>query len=187
MIGCINTDRDHAGFNIVMVMLVNIWADATGRRLPAAMFNLALQLFGTACLVAWQIPLGLHVVAYLLAACDGPLSPLYMAWANLLCGKDKQVRAMTLAMMNAFGNATTTIIQQFAYPVLDAPEYKLGFRLSLGLICGMAGWVFVVRDCEMNVQRSRDVAAERVTESIEESHGASEKRPSANSQPERVC
>lgn len=79
-----------------MVMLVNIWADATGCRLVAAMFNLTLQLFGTACLVAWNIPLGLHIVAYLFAACDGPLSPLYMAWANLLCGQDKQVRAMTL-------------------------------------------------------------------------------------------
>jgi ACS family pantothenate transporter-like MFS transporter len=72
------------------------------------MFNFALQLFGTACLVVWKIPLGMHVVAYLLAACDGPLSPLYMAWANLLCGKDKQVRAMTLSMINAFGNTTTT-------------------------------------------------------------------------------
>lgn len=144
-----------------MVMLVNIWADATGCRLTAAMFNLALQLFGTACLVAWKIPLGLHIVAYLLAACDGPLSPLYMSWANLLCGKDKQVRAMTLAMMNAFGNATTTIIQQFAYPVIDAPEYKIGFRTSLGLICGMAGWVFVVRYCEMRVQRNmRDANCE---------------------------
>jgi ACS family pantothenate transporter-like MFS transporter len=168
------------GFNVVMVMLVNIWADATGRRLPAAMFNLALQMFGTACLVAWKIPLGLHFLAYLLAACDGPLSPLYMAWANLLCGKDKQVRAMTLAMMNAFGNATTTIIQQFAYPVLDAPEYKIGFRTSLGLICGMVGWVFVVRYCEMRVQRSKSEVTGQVSEGIESDQ-------SINVQPQKVC
>lgn len=154
------------GFNVIMVILVNIWADATGRRLLAAMFNLALQLFGTACLVAWKIPLGLHMLAYLLAACDGPLSPLYMAWANLLCGKDKQVRAMTLAMMNAFGNATTTIIQQFAYSVVDAPEYKVGFRTSLGLICGMVGWVFMVRYCEMRVERTKQEAVGQVIEGI---------------------
>jgi ACS family pantothenate transporter-like MFS transporter len=131
-----------------------------------AMFNFALQLFGTACLVVWKIPLGMHVVAYLLAACDGPLSPLYMAWANLLCGKDKQVRAMTLSMMNAFGNATTTIIQQLAYPVLDAPQYEVGFRTSLSLICGMVGRVFVVRYCEMKVQRTRSEAAGQVAEEI---------------------
>lgn len=132
-----------------MVMLVNIYADATGRRMVAAVFSLCVLLFGTICLVAWDIPLGLHILAYLFAACDGPLSPLYMAWANILCGRDKQVRAMTLAMMNAFGNATTTIIQQFAYPVTAAPKYNVGFKTSLGLICGMFVWVFVVRYFEL--------------------------------------
>jgi ACS family pantothenate transporter-like MFS transporter len=143
-------------------------------------FILALQLFGTACLVAWKVPLGLHIVAYLLAACDGPLSPLYMAWANLLCGKDKQVRAMTLAMMNAFGNATTTIIQQYAYPVLDAPQYPVGFRTSLGLVCGMVGCVFVVRYCEMKVQRTKNEAAGQVAEEIAQ-------HQSINFHPEKVC
>lgn len=132
-----------------MVMLVNIYADATGRRMVAAVFSLSILLFGTICLVTWDIPLGLHVLAYLFAACDGPLSPLYMAWANILCGRDKQVRAMTLAMMNAFGNATTTIVQQFAYPVTAAPEYRIGFKTSLALICGMFVWVFVVRYFEL--------------------------------------
>lgn len=132
-----------------MVMLVNIYADATGRRMVAAVFSLCVLLFGTICLVAWDIPLGLHILAYLFAACDRPLSPLYMAWANILCGRDKQVRAMTLAMMNAFGNATTTIIQQFAYPVLSAPKYNVGFKTSLGLICGMSARVFVVRFFEL--------------------------------------
>lgn len=143
------------GFNIVMVMLVNIYADATGRRMLAAVFSLGVLLFGTICLVAWDIPLGLRVMAYLFAACDGPLSPLYMAWANILCGSDKQVRAMTIAMMNAFGNATTTIIQQFAYPVSSAPEYGVGFRTSLGLICGMFVWIFVVRFFELRAEKNK--------------------------------
>ncbi|KAK4503955.1 hypothetical protein PRZ48_004870 [Zasmidium cellare] len=137
------------GFNIIMVLLINIFADATGLRMHAALFSLTLLLLGTILLVAWEIPLGLHILAYLFAACDGPLSPLYMAWANILCGKDKQMRAMTLAMMNALGNATTTIVQQFAYPVVDAPRYVVGFRTSLGLICGMFLWVFVVRWFEL--------------------------------------
>jgi ACS family pantothenate transporter-like MFS transporter len=87
---------------------------------------------------------------------------------------------MTLAMMNAFGNATTTIIQQFAYPVLDAPEYKIGFRTSLGLICGMVGWVFVVRYCEMRVQRSKSEVTGQVSEGIESDQ-------SINVQPQKVC
>lgn len=158
---CFNVqDADSgAGFNVVMVMLVNVYVDATGRRMIAAIFSIASLMFGTICLVIWDIPLGLRVAAYLLAACDGPLSPLFMAWANILCGKDKQVRAMTIAMMNAFGNATTTIIQQFAYPVTDAPEYRVGFKTSLGLICGLTLWVFVVRYFEVKSTKmaKRDV------------------------------
>lgn len=150
-----------------MVLLVNIYADATGRRMVAAVFSLCILLFGTICLVAWNIPLGLHVLAYLFAACDGPLSPLYMAWANILCGNDKQVRAMTIAMMNAFGNATTTIIQQFAYPVTAAPQYSVGFRTSLGLIGGMFVWVFVVRYFELRASNRRFRVARSQAESIE--------------------
>lgn len=55
-----------------------------------------------------------------------------MSWANLMCGKDPQVRALTLAFMNSLGAVTTTLIQQFLYPVTTAPEYKKGFRASLG-------------------------------------------------------
>lgn len=82
--------------------------------------------------------------------------------------------------MNAFGNATTTIIQQFAYPVIDAPKYKIGFRTSLGLICGMVGWVYVVRYCEMRVQKSEGEADGQVVESIAPNQGI-------NVQPEKVC
>ena len=81
--------------------------------------------------------------------------------------------------MNAFGNATTTIIQQFAYPVIDAPEYKVGFRTSLGLICGMVTWVFVVRYCEMRVQRFKGEAAGQVVEGVAPDQ-------SINIQPEKV-
>lgn len=151
------------GFNVLMVMLINIYSDATGNRMAAVIFSLCILLFGTICLVASDIPLGLRVVAYLFAACDGPLSPLYMAWANILCGSDKQVRAMTIAMMNAFGNATTAIIQQFAYPVTQAPEFRVGYRTSLGLICGMFGWVLVVRFFEVRAGKRK--AREGVLES----------------------
>jgi ACS family pantothenate transporter-like MFS transporter len=82
--------------------------------------------------------------------------------------------------MNAFGNATTTIIQQFAYPVLDAPEYKFGFRTSLGLICGMVGWVFVVRYFEMRVQNAKSETARQVIEGVVPDR-------SINIQPEKVC
>ncbi|KAF2816704.1 MFS general substrate transporter [Mytilinidion resinicola] len=152
------------GFNIVMVMAANIYADATGRRMVMIMINLGILLFGTICLAIWDIPLGLRIASYLFAGCDGPLSPMFMAWANILCGNDKQVRAMTIAVMNSFGNALTTIIQQFLYPVTDAPKYKKGFPASLAFICGMAGWVFVVRYFELRTLKRKELDGEEVGE-----------------------
>lgn len=108
----------------------------------------------------WNIPLGLHIVSYLFASCDGPLSPLFMAWANILCSKDKQVRALTLAFMNACGNAVTLIIQQFLYETTDAPEYRKGFPASLAFVCGMAVWVFVVRWFELRTLREKEMVGE---------------------------
>lgn len=90
-------------------------------------------------------PLGLHVVSYMFAGMDGPLSPIYMSWANIICSNDSQVRALTIATMNSFGAALTTVIQQFLYPMTDAPKYGKGFRASLGFTCGMVIWVIVVR------------------------------------------
>ena len=113
--------------------------------------------------------MGLRIVSYLFASCDGPLSPLFMAWANILCSSDKQVRALTLAFMNACGNAVTLLIQQFLYPTTDAPEYRKGFPASLAFVCGMAGWAFVVRYFELRTLRLKEIESEdggsRVVES----------------------
>lgn len=141
------------GFNIVMVLLLNIYIDTTGYRMRAVALNLAILLFGTICLVIWNVPLGLKIVSYMFAGLDGPLSPIYYAWANILTSGDTQVRALTLAIMNSCGAALTTVIQQFLYPVTDAPQFGKGFKASLGFVCGMCIWVVVVRVFEMRELR----------------------------------
>ncbi|KAI1341452.1 MFS general substrate transporter [Xylariaceae sp. FL0016] len=146
---CIN------GFNIIMVLLLNVYVDTTGCRMRAVALNLVILLFGTICLVIWNIPLGLRVVAYMFAGLDGPLSPIYYSWANILTTGDAQVRALTLSIMNSCGAALTTVIQQFLYPVTDAPEYSKGFKASLGFICGMCIWVVVVRVFEIRMSNKK--------------------------------
>lgn len=119
-----------------------------------------MLIFGTICLIAWNIPLGLRIVSYLFAGTDGPLSPIYMSWANILCSNDPQLRALTIAVMNSCGAALTTVIQQFLYPVTDAPKYKKGFPASLGFIGGMCIWVFVVRGFELRALKNKVIDAE---------------------------
>ncbi|KAH9902102.1 MFS general substrate transporter [Xylariomycetidae sp. FL2044] len=145
------------GWNIVMVLLLNVYVDTTGCRMNAVALNLFFLLFGTICLVVWDIPLGLRVVSYMFAGLDGPLSPIYNSWANILTAGDAQVRALTLAIMNSCGAALTTVIQQFLYPVTDAPEFSRGFKASLGFLCGMCIWVVIVRVFEMRAQYKKQV------------------------------
>ena len=83
-----------------------------------------------------------------------------MAWANILCSNDSQLRALTIAIMNSSGAALTTIIQQFLYPVTDAPKYHKGFPASLGFILGMCIWVFVVRYFELRALKAKEINAE---------------------------
>lgn len=152
------------GWNIVMVLLLNIYIDATGYRMRAVALNLIIMVFGTVCLVIWNVPLGLKIVSYMFAGLDGPLSPIYYAWANVLTSGDAQVRALVLAIMNSFGAATTTVIQQFLYPTTDAPSFGKGFKASLGFVCGMCIWVFVVRAFELSEQQAKEVVTEAVDE-----------------------
>lgn len=155
------------GWNIVCILVANVYVDATGRRMAVVASNLALLLFGTIILVIWDnVPTGLHIVAYMFAGTDGPLSPIYMTWANILCFEDSQVRALTIAIMNSCGAALTTLIQQFLYPVLDAPRYDKGFKASLGFVIGMCVWVVITRLCEMkSLKRINDIRSDTEVDS----------------------
>jgi ACS family pantothenate transporter-like MFS transporter len=150
------------GFNIIMVLLLNTYIDTTGCRMRAVAFNLTILLFGTSCLVAWDVPFGLKIASYMFAGLDGPLSPIFYAWANILTTGDAQVRALTLAIMNSCGAALTTVIQQFLYPVTDAPKFGKGFKASLGFLVGMCVWVVVVRVFEMRALARKEAELRRV-------------------------
>lgn len=156
------------GWNIVMLLLLLTYIDATGCRMNAVAFNCALLIFGTACLVAWEIPFGLKMVSFLFAGLDGPLSPIYYSWANILTTGDSQVRAMTLAIMNSCGAVAALVMGQWAYPVTAAPRFYKGYRASLSLVIGMCVWVVIVRVMEMRAisKQSAETAAD------EESNGS---------------
>jgi ACS family pantothenate transporter-like MFS transporter len=66
--------------------------------------------------------------------------------------------------MNSSGAALTTVIQQFLYPVTDAPKYKKGFGASLRFIIGMCAWVVVVRWFEIRALREKKTLGEMVSD-----------------------
>lgn len=163
--------------NIIMLLALNTYVDATGRRMVAVAINLCVQIFGTICLIIWDIPFGLHVFAYMTAACDGPLSPIYFSWANILTAGDTQVRAVTLACMNAFGSAMGAIIQQFAYPVTTAPKFHKGFCVSLGTLAFALFWTSMIRVLEMREVRKQDQELAMITDAAAADKVADDKDP----------
>jgi ACS family pantothenate transporter-like MFS transporter len=144
-----------------MLLALNTYIDATGNRMKAVALNLIILFFGTICLVVWNVPLGLKLASYMFAGLDGPLSPIFYAWANILTTGDAQVRALTLAVMNSCGAALTTVIQQFLYPVTDAPKFGKGFKASLSFLVGLAVWVVLVRVFEMHAIAQKEAEMER--------------------------
>jgi ACS family pantothenate transporter-like MFS transporter len=106
------------------------------------------------------------------AGLDGPLSPIFYAWANILTSGDAQVRALTLAVMNSCGAALTTVFQQFLYPVSDAPRFNKGFKASLGFLVGMCVWVVVVRLFEMRELAGKQGELERSGSDVDVEQGA---------------
>jgi len=155
-----------------MLLALNTYIDATGNRMKAVALNLLILFFGTICLVIWDIPLGLKLASYMFASLDGPLSPIFYAWANILTTGDAQVRALTLAVMNSCGAALTTVIQQFLYPVTDAPGFRKGFKASLGLLVGLSVWVVLVRVFEMRAVKKKEDETERIGSDGGSEHGA---------------
>jgi ACS family pantothenate transporter-like MFS transporter len=74
--------------------------------------------------------------------------------------------------MNSFGAMLTTLIQQFLYPVTDAPVYSKGFKASLGFILGMCCWVVAVRWFEIRALREKEEPLESGSASVSAEDGS---------------
>lgn len=94
------------------------------------------------------------------AGLDGPLSPIFYSWANILTTGDAQVRALTLAVMNSCGAALTTVIQRFLYPLTDAPKFGKGFKASLGFLVGLSTWAVLMRFFEKRAIAKKEAELE---------------------------
>ncbi|ORY76518.1 major facilitator superfamily domain-containing protein [Leucosporidium creatinivorum] len=145
-----------SGVNIIS-MLVTAWAiDLTGRRLTVILCCLTIQIFGTICLLAWNIPMALHFIANITASNDGPTSPIIMTWANILLAGDAQQRALTIAFMNTLGSAVSSIVNQYGYDTRTAPRFQKGIALSLAFVLLEVVGVVYIRYVELKTAGDRE-------------------------------
>ncbi|GAA5915326.1 hypothetical protein JCM6882_005192 [Rhodosporidiobolus microsporus] len=161
-----NIPTSSGGFNIA-AMLISGWViDMTGRRYMLIVGFLLTQILGTVLYLSYDIGVGGQIAALLLGALDGPTSPIIMTWANLLLGGDAQRRALTIACMNAFGSAVSTIVNTYGYKALDAPKMRKGICISLAFVCFELVCVSVLRYIELTTSKDR-----QSDESVDQAEG----------------
>jgi ACS family pantothenate transporter-like MFS transporter len=83
--------------------------------------------FGSICMAVWNIPVGLKFFAFYIAGLGGALNPLFMSWASQVTFKSAEERAVTIASMNAIGQALLAGLNIVTFPTPSAPRFKFGW------------------------------------------------------------
>ncbi|BGP43159.1 hypothetical protein JCM10449v2_007183 [Rhodotorula kratochvilovae] len=163
-----NIPTASGGLNIFAMLLTGWLVDMTGRRFAIIITCLSLQIMGTVFVLSTITqdagPLGLKFVGLLLGALDGPTSPLIMGYVSILLAGDEQKRSLTIACMNAFGSAVSTIVNTYGYDTNKAPRFPRGISLSLAFVVFEVFCVFAVRHLQLRQQTTRlaDEQADKV-------------------------
>ncbi|GAA5839278.1 hypothetical protein JCM9279_002650 [Rhodotorula babjevae] len=149
----VNIPTSSGGFNILMMLVTGFIVDMTGRRFAIIMACLTTQIVGTVVVLSTisldQGPLGLKFLGLLLGALDGPTSPLIMGYVSVLLTGDEQKRSLTIACMNAFGSAVSTIVNTYGFDTNNSPRFPRGVGLSLGFVCFEVACVFAIRHLQL--------------------------------------
>ncbi|KAG1470910.1 hypothetical protein G6F56_002418 [Rhizopus delemar] len=83
------------------------------------------------------LPVGLlFVCVYMIPPIFG-VSPIMMTWVNEIYSCDQETRALAIAIVNSIGNLAPNFINVKAWEVSDAPAFRLGKIVSMGMTAAM--------------------------------------------------
>ncbi|KAG2200786.1 hypothetical protein INT46_005588 [Mucor plumbeus] len=84
-----------------------------------------------------NLPLGLlFACAYLVPPVFG-ISPIMMTWVNEIYSCDRESRALAIAIINSIGNLVPNFVNVEAWDVSDAPAYRIGKIVTMGMTAAM--------------------------------------------------
>lgn len=116
-----------SALSIIAALIGCYWADALGKQWLPALFICVPMTFGSICMAIWNIPLGLKFFAFFIAGLGGALNPLFMSWASQVTFKSTEDRAVTIASMNAIGQALLAGLNIVTFPTPQAPRFLFGW------------------------------------------------------------
>ncbi|KAK1145244.1 hypothetical protein N8T08_004397 [Aspergillus melleus] len=90
----------------------------------------AVLLFANLCLLAWDIPVGLHFTAYYLLGFTSCVTPILFPWVNMVMKDDSEARAFTSGAMMTCGWIFFSFYPITVFPVVEAPKWRKGYIVN---------------------------------------------------------
>ncbi|KAF4456890.1 hypothetical protein F53441_1101 [Fusarium austroafricanum] len=123
----------------VLANLLVAWhMDATGRRVPATIVLILINIVVGAMLLVKSLPMAATMFAFYLAGTAYGVNPLIFGWANVILQRsgDDAVRSVTLFSMNIGSQIMWTFWGIVFYSAADAPYWRKG-AIALLAGCGV--------------------------------------------------
>lgn len=123
-------------------------------------------IIGCSLLSAWNIPRGLHWLAYYLVGVPPAFGqPFIFSWVNRLLYKDDMKRNFVVVCTNTLAYVTSAWVPIFVWNTNDKPQYHIGFTYtaclsSLGLILTTIAWYFTRRDADLERRKEVELSDE---------------------------
>ncbi|KAK8129062.1 major facilitator superfamily transporter [Apiospora sp. TS-2023a] len=166
---------------LVLTVLFAIVSDAIRHRARIMSIPTLLGFFAALVLSIWNIPDALKWFAFLLQRASVPYGPLSMSWANEICGRDAEERAVVIGVMNSLGYAFNAWVPLLTYPQVDAPMFRKGFIFTTVAFAAQAGITALVAFMYKRDQRREAEAEEsRGGDGVETAGAVGELRYASN-------
>lgn len=139
-----NYPTGQSALSIVAALVGCYWADATGKHWLPSICICVCMSFGSICMAIWNIPVGLKFFSFYIAGLGGALNPLFMSWASSVTHGSAEERAVTIASMNAIGQALLAGLNIVTFPTPSAPRFHFGWFWVMGNNFAQVGMVILI-------------------------------------------
>ncbi|KAE8161545.1 major facilitator superfamily domain-containing protein [Aspergillus tamarii] len=138
---------------IVASIVCGVISDIYDAKVSLIATTALLNIFACLVLAIWNVPVGLKFFAFFLSGTADGIAAIIYAWANEICARSAEERALVISAMNTIGNTFGAWIPLFVWKTVDAPRYLIGYNWNLALDVCMLVMLFVLRYFWVREQR----------------------------------
>ncbi|KAJ7220334.1 pantothenate transporter liz1 [Mycena pura] len=130
--------------NIVAIFMWGFLADLTGSRFTWVFVPLAYGLIPTGILAVWPPSVKLKEFAFLTGGVQ-LMTAVFYTWANEVCKRDNEERALVVSSMNGLQYAVAAWLPIVIFPQTEAPTFRKGFPGTFGLVIAALITIVIIK------------------------------------------